>query len=249
MAAHAMPWPPFGGGGEHHRWDRWLSMAAGRGRGRPGGGRGPGPYGFRGGPGGRGAFGPPFGPPFGDPSGHRHFWGGPRARRGDVRAAVLALLAEEPRNGYQIIKEISQRSGGVWRPSAGSVYPTLQHLEDMGLIRAVESGAQRLFELTEKGRKYVDTHADELAAPWEAVSEGVGEEAMELRELLGQVTMAAMTVLRAGSPAQAAEVRRILDGTRRSLYRILAEDDADDADDAEDAGAADPAADPEEYEE
>jgi DNA-binding PadR family transcriptional regulator len=151
-------------------------------------------------------------------------------RRGDVRAAVLALLAEEPRNGYQIIQEIAERSDGIWRPSAGSVYPALQQLQDEGLARATESGTRRLFELTEEGRTYVEEHAEECAAPWEAVRDTVGEHPMEIRELVRQVGMAAMQVLQAGSASQVAEMRQVLTGTRRSLYRILAQDETSDAD-------------------
>lgn len=215
---HAAPWPSFGWRGQQHGWDlnRWMRMAVerGGGRGRFRAGRGgAGPAGFWGGPRGGGPFG---------------FRSGPKVRRGDVRASVLALLAEEPRNGYQIIQEIDERSGGVWRPSAGSVYPSLQQLEDEGLVRAVQTGARRLFELTEQGRRYVEANPDEYAAPWEAVSDTVGEEAMQLRELTREVAMAAVQVVHAGSAAQAAEARRILTDARRSLYRILAEDEPDD---------------------
>lgn len=239
--AHPGPW--WHGRGPRWHPARWMGMAAegGAGPGWPGGGRrGGGPSGFPGGPRGGGPFMPPFPPfpPFGNPGrGHGRFWGGPKVRRGDVRASVLALLAEEARNGYQIIQEIAERSGGVWRPSAGSVYPALQQLEDEGLIRAVESGARRLFELTEEGRAYVEAHADACAAPWESVSDTVGEQAMELRELVGGVAGAAIQVLQAGSAAQRAEVRRVLTETRRSLYRILAEDDSDGDSDGDSASA------------
>ena len=82
-------------------------------------------------------------------------------RRGDVRAAALSLLAEGPRNGYQIIQEISERTNGVWRPSPGSVYPALQQLEDEGLIRAETSeSGRKAFALTDEGRAYADSHAD-----------------------------------------------------------------------------------------
>jgi DNA-binding PadR family transcriptional regulator len=150
-------------------------------------------------------------------------------RRGDVRAAVLALLAEGPRNGYQIIQEIAERSGGVWRPSAGSVYPALQQLWDEGLAQAVKSDTRRLFELTEEGRTYVEKHAKEHAAPWDAVRDTVGEEPMEMRDLVRQVGMATMQVLQAGSASQIAEMRQVLIATRRSLYRILAGDDTGNA--------------------
>jgi DNA-binding PadR family transcriptional regulator len=183
--------------------------------GRPHGGRG-GPYGRRG----RGGFGPPFGgPPFGR---------GPRARRGDVRAALLVLLAEEPRNGYGLMQEIESRSGGVWRPSPGSVYPALQQLEDEGLVRAVEQGGRRQYELTDEGRAHVEEHREGLAEPWAEVAGEMGSGVFELRSLAGQVTAALMQVSFAGSEAQVEEAKKVLADTRRALYRILAEDDPGD---------------------
>src|SRR3954454_19201335 len=85
-----------------------------------------------------------------------------RARRGDVRAALLVLLAEEPRNGYGLMQEIESRSGGAWRPSPGSVYPALQQLEDEGLVRATDAAGRKAFELTDEGRAYVTENADAL---------------------------------------------------------------------------------------
>jgi DNA-binding PadR family transcriptional regulator len=154
---------------------------------------------------------------------------GPRAKRGDVRAAALALLAEGPMNGYQIIQEISERSGDVWRPSPGSVYPALQQLEDEGLIRAEEgNGGRRAYVLTDDGRHYAETHAAELDAPWEAMAGNAGGAAAEMRTLIGQLAMAATQVLSAGTDRQVAEARKILTDCRRALYRMLAADeDAD----------------------
>src|SRR3954469_1188883 len=172
---------------------------------------------FRGGfPGGFG--GPGFGMP-GGPFGRRR-----RMRRGDVRAALLVLLAEEPRNGYGLMQEIERRSDGVWRPSPGSVYPALQQLEDEGLVRAVESGGRKEFELTDEGRAYVTEHADELGTPWEAVAGG-NEHVAELRTLVFGVGAAVMQVVQAGTEAQIAEASRVLEETRRQLYRILAGDE------------------------
>ena len=94
---------------------------------------------------------------------------GPRAGRGDIRAGVLVLLAEQPRHGYEIIRELAERSGGVWRPSPGSIYPTLKQLAHEGLVRADKGEGRRVFELTDAGRTYVEEHAEELAAPWDAV--------------------------------------------------------------------------------
>ena len=182
----------------------WLAMTGHRGhRGRPG--RRP-----HGGPG----FGPPFGPGFGR---------GPRARRGDVRAALLVLLAEEPRNGYGLMQEIEARSNGAWRPSPGSVYPALSQLEDEGLVRAEEASGRKLFALTDAGRTYVSEHADELGTPWEEV--GASEAVGELRTLVFSVGAAVMQVVQAGTEAQAAEAAKVLEETRRSLYRILVGDE------------------------
>ena len=172
---------------------------------------------MRGGPGG-------FGGPFGGGGRGR----GPRVRRGDVRAAALSLLAEGPRNGYQIIQEISERTDGVWRPSPGSVYPALQQLEDEGLIQPEtgESG-RKAFALTADGRAYTESHADELAASWDAVTGSVDDGEVQLRQLIRSVLMAVSQVSQAGSAAQVKQAARVLTDTRRSLYRILAADDED----------------------
>jgi len=185
-----------------------------------------------GGPWGRRHHGPPpfaFGP---GPGWGKRFWAAeeprrrPRVRRGDVRAAALALLAEEPRNGYQIIQEIGSRSGGVWQPSPGSVYPALQQLEDEGLISAATmEGGRSGFALTDEGRSYIAEHADEVNAPWEVVAGREHGSVREMRGLVGQLAMAAMQVTQAGSEAQIAEAQGILKNARRSLYRILAADD------------------------
>src|SRR5258708_3836449 len=188
--------------------------------------------------GGRGGFGADFGPGFQAGPG---FHGGPpgfgprargygrrggRAKRGDVRAAALALLAEEPMNGYQIIQQITDRSGGLWRPSPGSVYPALAQLEDEGLIvLQATAGERRAYALTEAGRSYVAEHAEGLKAPWSAVSGDAATAAADLHSLVRQVHVAAFGVLSAGTDAQMAQARKILAQTRRSLYRILAEEE------------------------
>jgi DNA-binding PadR family transcriptional regulator len=188
-----------------------LSMAGhGRGRHR----HGP-PFG-RGGP-----FGPFF---VGGPGGFRR---GPRARRGDVRAAALLLLAEEPRNGYQIMQEIEQRSGGVWRPSPGSVYPALAQLEDEGLVRLEEGDGRRTYVLTEGGRAYVEERRDELVAPWEEMSDSVDDDVASLFKEMRQVGMAAAQIGHMGSAHQITAARSVLANARRALYSLLAEDDPD----------------------
>ncbi len=239
--AAAMPGPRFGHGHGHshghgHRHgpgpaDFLSAMASGygRGRGRGRGRGGPGPdFGFGFGFGGRGGF--PFGG-FPGPGFRR----GPRARRGDVRAAILALLAEEPRNGYQIIQELAERSGGMWRPSPGSIYPALQQLEDEGLVRAQEQEGRRQYQLTDAGREYVAARAAEHDAPWDAFADSVQDDVIDLREGFKQVAIAFWQVSHAGSPAQLAEAQKVLAETRRALYRILAEGEPE----AADGGGAD----------
>ena len=156
------------------------------------------------------------------PGGHRGGRRGGRARRGDVRAAMLLLLDEQPQNGYQLIQEIERRTEGVWKPSPGSVYPALQQLEDEGLVQAAESEGKRAYELTPEGREYVDTNREELGNPFEAATGGMDEGVMDLRGLMFQVGAAAMQVAAAGHTDEA---RKILADTRRALYKILAEDD------------------------
>jgi len=159
------------------------------------------------------------------------FGRGLKRERGDVRAAILALLAEEPMHGYQIITELTERSGGVWSPSPGSVYPTLQALEDLGLVTADKSEGRRVFSLTAEGR----TAAEEVAdgpAPWERAARGANRSLLDLRGLMGEVAAATMQVGRSGSESQVKTVGEILADTRRRIYLVLA-DGASATDDTE----------------
>ena len=178
--------------------------------------------------------------PFGWGEGRRGPWwqgqGRARVRRGDVRTAVLALLSEKPSNGYQLIQQISQRSGGVWEPSPGSVYPALQLLQDEGLVRSDESDGKRLFTLTDAGRIYAEERRAELNAVWDTVSGTVKDSMLELRNLVKQVAIAVMQVAGTGTDAQIAEARRLLTQTRRQLYGILAADEP--ADTTQEGGEA-----------
>jgi DNA-binding PadR family transcriptional regulator len=143
-----------------------------------------------------------------------------RARRGDVRGAVLALLAEESMHGYEMIQRLEERTGGRWRPSAGSIYPTLQLLEDEGLVSAQEVDGRRVYSLTDDGRKAAEERGDG-PAPWEG-----GEESSvgDLRTVLSQVAAASWQVGKAGSEDQLKEAVEVLAETRKRLYSILAED-------------------------
>jgi DNA-binding PadR family transcriptional regulator len=176
-----------------------------------------------------------FGPGGGGPRGR-----GRRARRGDIRTAALLLLAEEPRNGYQIMQEVQERSGGIWSPSPGSVYPALQQLEDEGLIRTQEDDGRKLFAITDAGRALLEERGAERPAPWEQTDGAAG--AHELRKLVREVAGAFAQVMRTGSEAQIARAGTVLAGTRRELYRILADGDepvANEPDRTDDAGPAD----------
>jgi DNA-binding PadR family transcriptional regulator len=166
----------------------------------------------------------PFGGPWGFGPGGPMGRGGARARRGDVRAAMLKLLAEEPRNGYQLMQEIERRSEGVWRPSPGSVYPALQQLEDEGLVRAEETDGRKLFHLTDAGHEAAAAIGAE-GAPWDAASESVDADVWELFGVARQVGMAIFQIAQAGTAEQVVAAREILTNARRSLYGILAEDE------------------------
>src|ERR1700761_2376967 len=148
-------------------------------------------------------FGPGFGP------GPRRGRGGPRARRGDVRAAVLALLADRPMHGYEMIKEIEERTDGAWTPSAGSIYPTLQMLEDEGLIRGEESDGKRRFTLTDSGRTEYEQKSGDVA-PWDAVRAGVPTGQLQLRGAIGQLLPAVKAIAAEGTEDQQKQVRELL---------------------------------------
>ena len=169
-------------------------------------------------PGGRGGFGPPGG------------GRGRRMRRGDVRAAVLVLLDEGPQTGYGLMGEIESRSEGAWRPSPGSMYPTLTMLEEEGLVRPQAGEGRTPYELTDEGRAHVEENREKLGEPWARSMEGFGGDKHELRKLIGEVAAAAWQVGSAGDDAQRARAKEILTESRRSLYRILADEAPDKTD-------------------
>ena len=168
-----------------------------------------------------GGGGPGFGPGGGGP----RWRGGRKARRGDIRTAALLLLAEEPRNGYQIMQEVQERSDGAWRPSPGSVYPALAQLEDEGLIRSEEIDGRKAYRLTVDGLAHVEERDPERPAPWEQMSGDTPPKAVELGKIMREVAFAFMQVMRTGSEAQQEQARKVLADVRRDLYRILGEGD------------------------
>jgi DNA-binding PadR family transcriptional regulator len=156
-----------------------------------------------------------------------------RRSRGDVRAAILLLLSEQPCNGYQIMQEIERRSDGAWRPSSGSVYPALQQLEDERLVTIETTPAGKVYKLTTPGTDYVAKHRGELGVPWQSESGGRGasDPRWDVMTLMGQIAPALQQIGRFGTAAQVADARKIISDARRALYRILAEADTDDGDD------------------
>jgi DNA-binding PadR family transcriptional regulator len=158
---------------------------------------------------------------------------GPKASRGDVRAAILALLRDGPRNGYQIMSEVEERSGGAWRPSPGAVYPALSQLADEGLIEATDSGSRRTFQLTDAGREYVEQNPEMARGAWESNEQ---REAWQLPGLFAEAARLGSGIVQiahAGTPDQVRAAERLLERTRRELYRILADDAAPADDDDE----------------
>ena len=171
---------------------------------------------------GPGAFGPGFG--FGPgPRGGRRGGYGRRGRRGDVRAAILVLLAERPMHGYEMIQEIAERSQDLWRPSPGSVYPTLQLLVDEGLIVGSETeGSKRLFELTDAGKAAAEKVE---TPPWDEIADNVDPAHLNLRAAVGQLFGAVAQSAHAASAEQQQRIIEIVNNARREIYTILGEDD------------------------
>ncbi len=175
-------------------------------RGRGPGGRGPGGRG----PGGRG----PGGRGRGGPRGHRS-----RIGRGDVRIAVVTLLAEDAMHGYQIMSELADRSSGAWQPSPGSIYPLLQQLADEGLVIADEADGRKVYRLTDAGRELAAETADQPPI-WERFGSG---ETTDLRAAVGDLAAAAMQVAKTGTSDQRTRAAEIIVEARKRLYQLLAE--------------------------
>lgn len=198
--------------GGRHGWGRGFAEA--RPAFGPFGPPGPGGPGF-----GPGPFGP-WGPPFG--RGPRGRGGRGRARRGNVRASLLALLKERPMHGYEMIQQLGELTQGAWRPSPGSVYPTLQLLEEEGLITSQEEAGKRLFSLTEAGRAEAERGPE---APWAEAGPDPEEWAdiAEIKQTVGGLLGALHQVNASGTPGQREKALAVLAEARKKLYLILAE--------------------------
>ena len=172
------------------------------------------------GPGGPGG---PFGPKFlfrgGPGMGHRR-----RMRRGDVRGAILLLLEEEPRNGYQVMQELEQRSEGAWRPSPGSGDPSLQLLADEGLVTGATREGGTVYSLTDAGRKQLDEERERIGTPWEQAGAGISDDMRNLGRSIRDVAMAASQVMQTHNPEHQKAAAEVLADARKKLYGILAGD-------------------------
>ncbi len=159
-----------------------------------------------------------------DPEGWEGRRRGGRMRRGDIRTAVLAILVEEPGHGYDVIQRLEEKTSGAWRPSPGSVYPTLQLLEDEGLTRSVERDGKRVYEITDTGREEATRRIDEAGGtPWEIAGRndtGAGD----FRNTLRQLLVAAKQVSSSGNQHQVERMLEILNRARKEIYTMLAED-------------------------
>ena len=190
----------------HESHDEYEAPRGQRGRRRP-----PGRHGDHWGDGGgRGRWG-----------GERGSWGGGRRmRRGDIRRAILSALRESPAHGYEVMRRLEEMSGGLWRPSPGSVYPHLQMLEDEGMVQSTESDGSRTFTLTDKG---VAEAGDGSQQPWQSAGEN-DDQIRTLRLAVVQLMGAARQLSGAGENAQVQRGIAVVQKARKELYQILAED-------------------------
>jgi DNA-binding PadR family transcriptional regulator len=225
MAGDTYSREEWGDWGMHGPWARQFDLRNALRQAFGPGGWGPGPGSGQHGPGGHGRPGAGHG--------HGRGRGGRRGTRGNVRAAVLALLLERPMHGYEMIQELEERTGGMWRPSPGSIYPTLQLLEDEGLIVSEQAEGKRRYTLTDEGRARAEQVDD---VPWRERTEGFDWETInKLRSAVAQLMTAFGQILATATDEQKARAAEVLLDTRRKLYSILADDQPVADDDEDDA--------------
>jgi DNA-binding PadR family transcriptional regulator len=154
--------------------------------------------------------------------GHGDFYAGGTGRihRGDVRDLLLAALLDGPGHGYELMSRLEERTGGRWRPSPGSVYPTLQLLEDRGLVRGRDENGRRIYELTDEGREEAD--AEKLSGLGLHGGPNGGKH-LERREAIAQLRLAAKQIAIAGKVEQVEQATAIVQEARQQIYRLLAE--------------------------
>ncbi len=153
---------------------------------------------------------------------------GPQMRRGEIRPRILAVLQQKAMHGYEVIQELEAQSGGRWRPSAGSVYPTLQQLADEGLVTSTEVDGRRTYTLTDEGRKAAAETG--TRSPW---PESEDDQRPDVMRLVMELGSAAAQVDKVGSARARSDAVRILTDTRKQMYRLLSEDEDATATDVE----------------
>lgn len=147
-------------------------------------------------------------------------WGERRTRRGDIKYILLTLLAEQPQHGYELIKQLEARYGGFYRPSPGSVYPTLQLLEEGGYLTSEQIEGKRVYTITDSGRQLL---ADR--DPIDLIDrEDKSQQLMELKEAIADLGTAVMLVARSSNLERMSRVREMLNKVKREIYAILAEE-------------------------
>jgi len=156
----------------------------------------------------------------GGPGGHRR---GGRMRRGEIRTALLSALADEPGHGYEVMQRLEERSGGTWRPSPGSVYPTLQQLQDEGLVTSTERDGKRVFEITEAGRTEL-AERTKVAGPAPWTDDNAWSVFAQLREGAVGIMQASRQIAKSGNEAQIQRAVEIVRDARKRLYQLLGED-------------------------
>jgi DNA-binding PadR family transcriptional regulator len=142
-------------------------------------------------------------------------------RRGDVRSALLIALLDGPAHGYELIQALESKTDGRWKPSPGSVYPSLQLLADEGLVTSSEQDGKRVFQITDAGREKANEWIAEKGYPWEAMDRGRPEHA-ELRAAVRDLHFAVRQVGLTGSAEAVQRTTEILTHARKELYRLLA---------------------------
>ena len=150
--------------------------------------------------------------------------GGRRMRRGDIRTALLSGLTDGPAHGYELIGRLEEKSGGMWRPSPGSVYPTLQLFEDEGLVRCEERDGKRVYELTDAGRAEAAKRVEKYGeTPWDSDAD-FATEFQGLMRAAAHLMGAAKQIARSGDPPEMERAAAAIRATGKELYKILSED-------------------------
>ena len=144
-------------------------------------------------------------------------------RRGDIRTALFAFLLEQPGHGYEVMQYLETKTNGAWRPSAGSIYPALQQLEDEGMVRSEEQDGRRVYRLTPAGKKEGKARLATRGLPWERMADEPPE-LVDMRRSVAELTSAATEVVKLGGSDKISRGVEIIRDARKLLYGLLTED-------------------------